>query len=191
MTAATPWYEQPWPDGDYRFFQLGFVVDDLLGAAAHWARVFGIGPFHVFPRVNPVFTYRGVDSEIDMQVATAQAGPVQIELIRQYCDRPSVYRDLFAANESGFHQLATLTSDYAARKASFEALGYEVAGEFHVRGQHVGYVDTFADFGFYTELIEEVPGFVAGLAGISRTCAEWDGATDPVRIISRDGYRTP
>ena len=25
---------------------------------------------------------------------------------------------------------------------------------------------------------------------IARTCAEWDG-TDPVRILTRDGYRTP
>jgi hypothetical protein len=189
--TSTPWYEQPWPDGDYRFFQLGFVVDDVLAAASRWAQVFGIGPFHVLPRIQPPCTYRGVDTEIDMQVATAQAGPVQIELIAQYCERPSVYRDLFAAHESGFHQLATLTTDYAARKASFEALGYEVACEFVVRGQHVGYVDTVADFGFFTEVIEDVPGFVEGLAGIARTCAEWDGATDPVRILTRDGYRTP
>ena len=37
---------------------------------------------------------------------------------------------------------------------------------------------------------KDVPGFVAGLAKIARTCAEWDG-TDPVRILTRDGYRTP
>ena len=23
-------YEQPWPEGEYRLFQLGFIVDDLL-----------------------------------------------------------------------------------------------------------------------------------------------------------------
>jgi hypothetical protein len=59
-----------------------------------------------------------------------------------------------------------------------------------VRGQHVGYFDTVDDFGFFTEITEDVPGFVAGLAKIAQTCAEWDG-TDPVRILTRDGYRTP
>jgi len=186
-----PWYEQPWPEGDYRFFQLGFVVDDVLAAAADWARVFRIGPFHVFPRIQSACTYRGTDTEVDMQVATAQAGPVQIELIAQYGDQPSVYRDLFAEHESGFHQLATITDDYAARRAAFEALGYEVVCEFFVRGQHVGYVDTVADFGFFTEIIEAVPGFVEALSGIARTCAQWDGTTDPVRILTREGYRTP
>ena len=44
-----------------------------------------------------------------------------------------------------------------------------------MRGQHVGFVDTLADFGFYTELAEDVPGFVEGLTRVARTCAEWDG----------------
>ena len=191
MTASTPWYEQPWPEGDYRLFQLGFVVDDLIAAATKWARVYGIGPFHVFPRMTAPCTYRGTEAEIDMRIATAQVGPVEIELIHQYDDRPSVYRDMFAAAESGFHQLSTVTTEYAARKAWFEELGYEVACEFFVRGQHVGYVDTVADFGFFTEIIEDVPGFVDGLTRIARTCAEWDGTTDPVRILTKDGYETP
>src|SRR3954452_14446948 len=109
-------FEQPWPEGEYRFFQLGFIVDDILGTAADWARVFGVGPFHVFPRVEEPCTYRGTESACDMQVAVAQAGPVQIELIQQYCDRPSVYRDLVATGRSRFHQLCTLASDYAAKR---------------------------------------------------------------------------
>ena len=60
-----------------------------------------------------------------------------------------------------------------------------------MRGQHVGFFDTFDDFGFYTELAEDVPGFVEGLTRVARTCAEWDGTTDPVRILTREGYRTP
>jgi hypothetical protein len=54
----------------------------------------------------------------------------------------------------------------------------------------VGFIDTYDDFGFYTELAEDVPGFVEGLGRISRTCAEWDGV-DPVRLLTKDGYRTP
>ena len=61
----------------------------------------------MLPRVEAACTYRGAESKLDLQVAVAQAGPVQIELIEQFCDRPSVYRDLFGTGESGFHQICT------------------------------------------------------------------------------------
>lgn len=189
---AHPLYEQTWPDGEYRMFQLGFVVDDLLGQASRWVEVHGVGPFFVMPRFQVPCTYRGNRTEIDMQIAVSQAGPVEIELIKQYCDRPSVYRDVFGESGSGFHQLCTATRDYDGKKAHYESLGYELATEFDVRGQRVAYFDTFADFGFYTEFAEDVPGFLERLARNSATCAQWDG-TDPIRILDPDGsgYTTP
>ncbi len=182
-------FQQPWPEGEFRLFQLGFVVEDMVAAAERWARVFGVGPFHVLPRMEVAATYRGVDSAVDMQVGVAQCGPVQIELIRQYCDRPSIYLDLFADGESGLHQLCTVTPEYEAKKAHYEALGYELASE--IGGvQRVAFYDTVADFGFMTEVVEQAPGFLAQVAAIADTCAHWDG-TDPVRLLTRDGYRTP
>lgn len=44
-----PLFEQPWPEGEYRFFQLGFVVDDVLAAAARWAGSSVSDPFTSFP----------------------------------------------------------------------------------------------------------------------------------------------
>jgi hypothetical protein len=183
-------FEQSWPEGDYRLFQVGFVVNDLLASAARWARVFGVGPFHVLPRRSVACTYRGAASSIDLQVAVAQAGPAQIELIEQHCDTPSVFRDRFARGASGLHQLCTVTRDYDGRKAHYQALGYELGCEIATPGQRVAYYDTFDDFGFFTEIAEETPRFLADLARIARTCAEWDGR-DPVRILTRGGYRTP
>ncbi len=183
-------YQQPWPEGEYRLFQLGFVVDDLLGDAARWAHVFGVGPFHVLPRVETPCTYHGTASAVDVQIAVAQAGPVQIELIRQHCDRPSVYRDLVGKGESGFHQLCTVTAGYDGKVRHYQRLGYELVTEMVVQGQHLAYFDTVGDFGFYTEVVEDTPGFVASLDRIARTCAGWDGR-DPVRILTREGYRTP
>jgi hypothetical protein len=185
-----PLFQQPWPEGEYRLFQLGFVVADLLSTAAHWARVFGVGPFHVLPPIEQACTYRGAESGVNVQVGVAQAGPVQIELIQQHCDRPSVYRDLVDRGHARFHQLSTVTSDYDGTKARYEQLGYALACEMVARGQHIAFFDTFDDFGFFTEVTEEVPGFLASLDAIARTCATWDGS-DPVRILTRDGYRTP
>jgi hypothetical protein len=183
-------FQQSWPEGEYRLFQLGFVVDDLFAAARRWVETFAVGPFHVLPRMDVACTYRGADSMVDMQVAVAQSGPVQIELIQQHCDRPSIYRDLFPEGGTGLHQLSTVTADYDGTKAHYEAVGYELASEIEARGQRVAFFDTVADFGFMVEVTEAVPGFLDQLAAISETCRTWDGA-DPVRILTRDGYRTP
>ena len=161
-------FQQPWPEGEYRLFQLGFVVDDVMATAARWADVHGIGPFHVLPPVETPCTYHGTASAVEVQVAVAQAGPVQIELIQQLCDRPSVYRDLVDKGESGFHQLCTVTADYEGKIARYRELGYELVTEMVVRGQHLAYFDTVDDFGFYTEIVEEVPGFLESLDRIAR-----------------------
>jgi hypothetical protein len=187
---AHPLFEQPWPDGEFRFFQLGFFVDDLVEAAERWATVFGVGPFTVLPRRTSRSTYRGQECEVESQIAAAQAGPVQIELIQQFDDNPSVYREVFPEGGSGLHQLCTVTDDYDGKRAHYEALGYEIMGEMERREHRVLYVDTVADFGFVTEVVANTPGFLEQLAAVARTCAEWDG-TDPVRILTREGYRTP
>ena len=185
-------YEQSWPDGEYRFFQLGFVVSDLLAAAGRWAAVHGVGPFHVLPPLDSPCTYRGAETGVKVQIAVAQAGPVQIELIQQHCDRPSVFRELAGHGPSGFHQVCTVTPDYEGKKAYYEGLGYELASEIvGPGGQKAAYLDTLADFGFFTEVVALAPLFLDQLTAISRTCAEWDGVTDPVRLLTRDGYRVP
>ena len=178
-------FEQSWPEGEYRLFQLGFVVDDLLGTAMRWATVFAVGPFHVLPRIESPCTYRGTASAVDVQIAVAQAGPVQIdELIHQHCDRASVYRELVDEGSSSFHQLCSVTRDYDGKKAHYERLGYGLACEF-TEGPRVVYFDTVDEFGFFTEVVEETPGFLAGVDSIARTCAAWDGS-DPVRLLTRE-----
>jgi hypothetical protein len=187
---AHPLFEQAWPEGDFRFFQIGHVVDDVLVAAARWARTFGIGPFHVLPIVEQQATYGGEIRTARIQVAVAQAGPVQIELIQQHCDTPTIFTEWSRGGTSAFHQIATLTSDYDGKTAHFRALGYSLAAESVAGGFRVAYVDTVADFGFYTEVVDAPPGFVDQVRAISDTCAAWDG-NDPVRILRRDGYRVP
>lgn len=183
-------FEQHWPEGDFRFFQLGHVVDDVLAAAASWARTFGIGPFHVMPVVEQRADYGGEIRSVRIQVAVAQAGPVQIELIQQHGDTPSIFSDWSRGGTSSFHQMATVTNDYDGKVAHFTSLGYPIGAQSQGGGFRIAYVDTSADFGFYTEVVEAPPSFLGHARAISDTCAAWDG-TDPVRIMTRDGYRVP
>jgi hypothetical protein len=78
-----------------------------------------------------------------------------------------------------------VTQDYEGKKAHFRGLGYELAAE-SVSSVRTCYFDTFAQFGFYTEVVESTRGFLANLDKISRASAAWDG-TDPVRFLTADG----
>jgi hypothetical protein len=190
VTVEHALFAQPWPESEYRFFQVGFLVDDVVAAAGRWAAAHGVGPFHVLPVVDQVTVYRGESSTVSLQVGVAQAGPVQIELIQQHCDRPSIYREWSQGRRCAFHQFATVTADYDKKKAHYESLGYEIVAESLGGRFRVAYVDTVADFGFYVEVVEHTDSFLRQLTQISATCADWDG-TDPVRLLTRDGYRVP
>lgn len=183
-------FRQPWPEGDYRLWQMAWVVDDVIAAARRWVSVHGIGPFHVLPRRTARSLYRGRETTIDSRTAVAQAGPVQIELIQQFDDVPSLYRDLYAPGQSGFHHVGTLAPDYPAAVAHYRGLGYELRAEFDTGAGRAGFFDATGDFGMFIEVIEETESFVRSLAGISETCAHWDG-TDPIRLLHRGGYTTP
>lgn len=186
-------YEQSWPNGEYRLFQLGFVVRDLIAAARKWVTVMGTGPFHVMPRVQGPCVYRGVETTADMRIAVTQSGPVQIELIQDFSEEPGVLSEhirLGCSAGQAIHQLCTLTSNFAAKKRHFQRLGYDIACEMTDPRNRVAYVDTVQDFGFYTEIVEDKPSFRANLARIAETCASWDGVTDPIRFLTRDGYTT-
>ena len=59
---ASAFFEQPWPEGEYRLFQLGFVVDDLLAAATQLgARLRRSAPSTCSPASSVPCTYRGTD----------------------------------------------------------------------------------------------------------------------------------
>ncbi|WP_036496095.1 VOC family protein [Nocardia sp. BMG111209] len=181
-----PLFEQSWPEGEFRFFQLGHVV----AAARRWVAAFGVGPFHVLPVVEQRAVYGDEERVVRLQVAVAQAGPVQIELIQQHCETPSIFLEWSRGGTSAFHQIATVTSDYDGKVAGLRGLGYPVVAESLAGSFRVAYVDTAAEFGFYTEIVESTPKFLGQVRAISETCAGWDGS-DPVRLLTRDGYRVP
>jgi len=82
--------------------QNGYVVRDVEAAMKHWTEVLGVGPFFYFERV-PIegFRYRGEPSPLEASIALANSGPLQIELIEQRNDAPSMYRDFLAAGREG------------------------------------------------------------------------------------------
>ena len=175
-------------------FQNAWVVDDLFAAIKKWVDFYGVGPFYASEHLKlDGLRYRGTPFEIDMSGALAQAGDVQIELIQQHNDGPSVYRDQFAPGESGFHHVCYFSEDFEADRTLFEANGYAVAmdGDTQEGTPQFGYFDTRADFGIFTELVAPTEGFLARCQMLKDVAKDWDG-TDPIRINTADGgYRVP
>ncbi|CAH2601256.1 VOC family protein [Rhodovastum atsumiense] len=169
-----------------RFFgeirQAGYVVEDIHAAMRHWSEVLGIGPWFYAERV-PVenFHYRGEPSPIEVSVALANSGPLQVELIQQRNDAPSMYRDFRAAGRVGLQHVAYWTQDFDADLARLTARGLRIGMQGNVgrNGRYV-YFETEMHPGTVVEL-SEVAGPKGTLFRMIREASEgWNGS-DPVR----------
>ena len=77
---------------DRTIFQNAWVVDDVEAACMKWVNELGVGPFFLteYRDTFDEVVYRGSPDRLDMYVAIAQAGPVQIELIQPLVERCAV-----------------------------------------------------------------------------------------------------
>ena len=72
--------------------QLAFVPADFDAALQHWIGL-GAGPFFALDHVRlEDVTYLGKPAEIDFSMVIGYWGDLQIELIRQHNDAPSIYK---------------------------------------------------------------------------------------------------
>ena len=104
------------------FQQIGFVVDDIDDAIAHWYEHIGVAPIFVFRKFELAeYFFEGEPYEQVLSVAYGQAGPVQIELIQQHDDSPSLY---CGAVSGAMHHVAIWTAHYDETLAAYRTRGY-------------------------------------------------------------------
>ncbi|MDG2459396.1 MAG: VOC family protein [Luminiphilus sp.] len=160
-----------------RIIQNAYYVSDIDEGIALFHRFWGIGPFFVRRHIElENVTYRGSASELDISAAYTQSGDIMIELVTQHNDAPSIFRDRFAVNESGFHHVALDFGDHDARVGHFNGLGFASVTSFNTgEGRGATYLDTFDLLGHATE-IYRVNDSLRRLYAIVRSAAEtWDG----------------
>lgn len=169
--------------------QAGYIVADVFEAMAHWQRHFGAGPFFLY-RIDGregrgKSLYRGQPYRFRGLIALTFAGDLQIELIQQTDDTPSVYTETLARCGPGFHHFKWDYADYDAACARFEAQGVAPAMEVDVPGvTRVVYWDSVAELGHFIEMSDPSPGFRERTDQMRLTCAAWDGTTDPIREMA-------
>jgi hypothetical protein len=167
--------------------QNGYVVRDIEGAMKHWTETLGVGPFFYFERV-PIddFSYHGEPSPLDMSVALANSGALQIELIQQNNDAPSMYREFLQAGHEGLQHVAYWTRTFDGDLERVLAAGYRI-GQSGCAGGPDGrfvYFETQSHPGTVIELSE-----VSGPKGrffdhIAEAAKAWDGSRPIHRLSS-------
>jgi Glyoxalase/Bleomycin resistance protein/Dioxygenase superfamily len=165
--------------GDMR--QMGIVVRDIEAAMRHWVDVCGVGPwFHTDRMAFHEFSYRGKPCQIHAAGAFANSGDVQIELIEQKCQTPSMYLDFLAKGREGVQHWSSWPVNYQevydrAIKAGYE-IGQEGASN---RGRFVYFLRE-GHAGTVIEMAEYTPERRRAFEFVREAARGWDGSK-PVR----------
>jgi hypothetical protein len=161
--------------------QFAYVVTDIDESMSRWASV-GVGPWFVM-RSMPMTgtTYRGEICEPIITMALSNSGDMQIELIQQHNNAPSIYREFLDVGRSGMHHVAYWSEDFDETMARVGAAGYRTAQFGQPAGTSFAYVDggPAAEFVEVMQLSETTRGF---MDHIRETAATWDGK-DPIRNL--------
>lgn len=165
--------------------QNGYVVRDIRAAMDHWVNVLGVGPWYFIERVETdYFRHRGKESAVEMSIALANSGDLQIELIQQTNDAPSLYKEFLDAGHEGLQHVAYWTKNYQELYDKALAQGYKVGHEGQIGGEkgRFAYFDTQSHPGTIVEISD-----ISGTKGqmfehIRKASIDWDGL-DPIRVV--------
>jgi hypothetical protein len=161
--------------------QMAWVVDNLEAAAERLSRSMQVGPFLMLRHIkldDP--HHRGRPQRSDFSLCLAQAGEVQIELVEQHDDTPSVYRDSFPNGPPGgmaFHHVAVIVPDVFEETERYNNLGFSTASSGRFGAIDFTYVDTTSAGGFMVEILPDLPDMHKFFGAVRRAANEWDGRT--------------
>lgn len=164
--------------------QNAFVPKDFDAALAWWIKVMGVGPFFYMPNVQlEDVLYRGQPTDVQFDMAIGYWGDVQVELIRQTNDAPSIYKAWLDEGREGLHHTLTLVDDMTEARALVAQAGGTVLQQAKVSGGgEVIYVDLGGGPGTMLEILKPGPGSREFFAMMRDAAKGWDGS-DPIRRL--------
>jgi hypothetical protein len=161
--------------------QVGYVVADIERAMKHWSEVLGVGPWFYKEDVGTTeFRYFGKESAPPkLSIALANSGNLQIELIQQRDDAPSLYLDTLKRQGECAQHLAYWTLDcFDEWTKDLLARGFVEghAGKMGQRGRFAYFVHSDLPGGMI-EISELTGGKGEYFEEIAKAATEWDGAS--------------
>jgi len=115
-------------------------------------------------------------------VAIAYWNDIQIELIQQHNDSPSIYKQWRDAGLDGLHHTCIVVPDLKKARAVCLEAGATILQEGRAPGVEALYVDTGGGPGSILELIEIAEETRGAFDTIRNAARDWDG-TNPLRPI--------
>lgn len=166
--------------------QVGYVVRDIEQAMRQWVAL-GVGPwFYKQVVVSTEFRYYGQPSALpDLSIALANSGELQIELVQQRNDVPTLYRDTLERNGEIAQHLAYWTYDkFDAYVEELRTRGYVEghAGRMGAQRGRYAYFVHEAHPGAMIEISESTGGKGEYFEQIRLASQGWDGS-EPIRRI--------
>jgi methylmalonyl-CoA/ethylmalonyl-CoA epimerase len=157
--------------------QFAYLVPDLHAAAGMWATQFGVGPFVAMEHVEyREVNYRGRNSALDLSVAFAYSGDVQIELLTQHDAAPSIFSEFRQRGGFGLQHVGALTDDLDAARAELEARGIHlVQSMISGRGTRTALFETDLHTSVALELIERTAAVMQFYSELRALANTWDG----------------
>lgn len=165
--------------------QNAFIVDDLEASIHEWSRKLGIGPFYVFEHIKfDRILFRSQPCTADITAAIAYWGDMQIELVVQHNQAPSIYKEFRERGGRGLQHMAVMTDDLDAHLARLKPLDIEPVQHGQVAGGGARFAYVSSDFmpGTMIELIESGTAILGYFKVIQAAAATWDGKNPIVRV---------
>lgn len=172
--------------------QLAFVVHDIDEAMGYWANVLGIGPFFIKRKlVLTDFAYRGRPSlSPTISIALANSGFIQIEIIQQHDDAPSIYREFSNSGRSGLQHVSSWVTrdEFDAQKKALLSRGITLAqqGTIPSSGVRLAYFDTEQKGqGLIFEMADlKEPEQYQRVLGIAKAAESWQGGNPVIEVAA-------
>jgi hypothetical protein len=124
MTEVRPCAGRMSPFGEIR--QIGFVSPDIDRSISYFLDAWNVGPWYVLRKVASHVFCKGEWRDLEVSLALANAGDLQLEIIQQHNGSPSVYLDSLQRLSSTLHMqhIAVWSDDFARTKAEALARGW-------------------------------------------------------------------
>jgi hypothetical protein len=171
--------------------QIAFVKPDIDAAMNYWSDILGVGPFFIKRSIKLVsFRYYGQEGPSPtISIALANSGNLQIELIAQHDDTPSIYRDFLFAGCTGLQHISAWATceefDRLRRSLLREGMSLAQEGTIASSGTRLAYYATgIGRDGIIYEVSDLMdPKHIARVESIAEAARSWDG-TNSVREVT-------
>jgi hypothetical protein len=167
--------------------QICQVTRDRDRSIASWIGLYGAGPFFVADFRLEGHHYRGRPVTADVRVGLAFCGSLLIELAQPNGVGPSIYHEVLESRGEAVHHFWKPSADLDAEIARYAAKGCPVIAGGPIPGMgRQAFVDTRAETGVFTEILELADWVYGALDLMRQAHLCWDGS-DPVRPYPAPG----